>query len=130
MTYGEIYNLNKGIYNQEAKIYINKYLPNIGDIAYIPFSMKTHYSRIVVKKLSDKKFIWFSAIVEEIKPLENGININYNGEILECKEMKLNRLIDSFGFEISINPRSKSNKIIQDEKRKNERNLSNVRRQS
>lgn len=102
MTAGQIYEKDKLYYDNLAKKYIEENLKNINDVCYVPFTMKTCYTRILTKKISDGNFIVFNGYVKDIENYDE--HIKYNGNIENSREYTLNKLICYFGFEFSLNP--------------------------
>lgn len=113
MTLGEIYNKNKDIYNKEASEYIEKFLAKDGDMCHRPFEMLTHHTRMVIERISENSFISFKGYVKDIEYIEGREIKSYKGikdDLIMCDK---NRILRMFGFEISLNPKSKSNKEIE-----------------
>ena len=101
MNSGQIYEKNKSHYDDLAMQYINDNLKNINDVCYVPFCMKTDYSRSMIKKISNDDFLVFDGLVEFIK--EDGRAYTAN-ELINKKEYNFMQLIDICGFEYSLNP--------------------------
>lgn len=99
MTAGEIYEKDKEYYDNLAKNYISSNLKNKNDTCYIPFAMKTNYSRCMIKKINDDKYIIFNGLVQDINEGK------YEGTVLlNAKEVNKKDLIEICGFEYSLNP--------------------------
>jgi len=116
MTCGDFYNLNKEIYDKEALNYMSDLLKNKGDMAHRPYEMMTHYTRMICEQLTDDLFLVYNGYVKNIEYNEynEGRRIkNYCGKKDDVKVFNKQKLIEMFGFEISINPNSQSNKAIQ-----------------
>ena len=113
MTCGDIYNLNKETYDKEALECISDQLKNKGDMAHRPFEMMTYYTRTICERITDDLFLVYTGYVKNIKYSEYKEIKSYSGKKDDAKIYNKQRLIEMFGFEISINPWSKSNKIIQ-----------------
>jgi len=112
MTNEKRYNLNKEIYNNEAKEFIDEFLKNKGDKAHRPFEMMTYHSRYIIEKITDDIYLLFVGYVKDTKYNEFRVILNYTGKKDDARIYNLKDLINMFGFEISINPHSKSNKFI------------------
>ena len=104
MTSGAIYRKDKEYYDSLAKEYINKNLKNIDDTCYVPFAMKTNYSRAMIKKISDNEYIYFHGYVKDIVKDEND-SFKYCGDTNNrCRIYNKNEIIESCAFEFSLNP--------------------------
>ena len=101
MNSGQIYEKNKSHYDNLAMQYINDNLKNINDVCYVPFCMKTDYSRSMIKKISNNDFLVFDGLVEFIK--KDG-RAYVSNELINKKKCNLMQLIDICGFEYSLNP--------------------------
>lgn len=104
MTAKDIYIKNKDFYDKKGKEYLENHLKKVGDICYYPFCMKTHYSRILVKKLENDEFLIFKGLIENLKEFTNenhNTMISYDGEILNPKTQNLKKTLESFSFEFS-----------------------------
>jgi len=110
MTCGEIYNKNKRIYNKHAVIYINEFLKSTGDKIHRPFEMMTFYQRTICEKIDNDKFLVYEGFVEKTfyDKFDSKI-ISYTGKKVNPAIYSLIRLIQMFGFEISLNPNSRAN---------------------
>lgn len=112
MTLGENYELNKEIYNEEAKKYIMKFFKKNGDMAHRPFEMMTHYSRLICERLTIDLYMSFTGYVKEVKYGDGRKIERYIGKKDGAEIHTLKELIEMFGFEISMNPNSNANKLI------------------
>ena len=112
MTDGENYNLNKEIFNNEAKKFIDKFLKNKGDKVHRPFEMMTYYKRDIIEKITDDKFLCYTGYVKNTEYDVFKKILNYSGKKNDIEIYTLKKLINMFGFEISTNPNSNSNKLI------------------
>jgi hypothetical protein len=113
MTTGQIYNKNKEIYDNEAIEYIDRFLPNIGYYYHRPFEMMTHYTRTICEKITDDIYLVFEGQVKSTKYLDGGEISFYGGRKDNASIYNKYQFISMFGFEISLNPRSKSNRSFQ-----------------
>ena len=112
MTVGETYELNKEIYNKEAIEFIKDRLEKKGNMTHRPFEMMTYYSRHICERINHDLYLVFIGYVKEIKYSEHRVIERYTGKKDDAKLYTLKELIKMFGFEISINPNSKANKLI------------------
>lgn len=104
MTSGEIYRKDKEYYDSLAKEYIDENLKIIDDVCYVPFAMKTNYSRAMVKKISDDEYIYFYGYVKDIVKDEFDY-LQYCGDTNNrCKTYTKNEIIEECAFEFSLNP--------------------------
>lgn len=113
MTSGQIYNKNKEIYDKEAIEYIDKLLPNVGSYCHRPFEMMTSFSRIIVEKITEDLYLTYEGYVRDTKYTDYRKIESYSGKKDNAKIYTKQKLIEMFGFEISLNPRSKSNRSLQ-----------------
>lgn len=112
MTCGEIYNKNKDIYTKEALKWIRLGFKEIGDICHPPFEMKTYGTRYVCEKIADDIFLGYQATVKEIVYDEYGAVEAYNGDRNKVLVYSFSGIVEKFGFRISENPNSESNRKI------------------
>lgn len=103
MTSGEIYNQNKQYYDKLAKEYIKKNLVNIDDVCYVPFAMKTYYTRAMIKKINNDEYICFDGYVKDIEADEL-YSFKYVGDTNnKCNRYTEKEIIILCAFEFSIN---------------------------
>ena len=103
MTSGEIYNQNKQYYDKLAKEYIEKHLVNIEDVCYVPFAMKTYYTRAMIKKINNDEYICFDGYVKDIEADEL-YSFKYVGNTNnKCNRYTEKEIIKLCAFEFSIN---------------------------
>lgn len=112
MTCGEIYKKNKSVYDKEALKWIKVGLEMTGDICHPPFEMKTYGTRYVCEKVTDNIFLGYQATVKEIIYDEYGAIESYNGDRNKVNVYSFNGIVEKFGFRISDNPNSESNRKI------------------
>lgn len=112
MTDGQFYEKNQKIYNNEAYSFISKNLKNKGDMCHRPFEMMTHYTRTICEKITDDIYLVFEGYVKSTKYSEYRDIKEYVGKKDDASIYTKHELIRMFGFEISLNPRSDSNKQI------------------
>jgi hypothetical protein len=104
LTSGEIYEKEKAYYNNLAKQYIEENLKNINDIAYIPFTMKTYFTRAMIKKVDENNYIGFDGYVSDIIK-DDFEKLIYSGTTDNNKKIyNYDELLCMFGFEFSLNP--------------------------
>ena len=113
MTSGQIYNKNKEIYDKEAIEYIDKLLQNVGSYCHRPFEMMTSFSRIIVEKITEDLYLTYEGYVRDTKYTDYREIESYSGKKDNAKIYTKQKLIEMFGFEISLNPRSKANRSLQ-----------------
>ena len=101
MNCGQIYEKNKSHYDSLAIQYINDNLKNINDFCYVPFCMKTHYSRSMIKKISNNDFLVFDGLVEFIKDSGKAYS---SDRYLNKRVYNLVQLVELCAFEYSLNP--------------------------
>lgn len=103
MTSGEIYNQNKQYYDKLAKEYIEKHLVNIEDVCYVPFAMKTYYTRAMIKKINNDEYICFDGYVKDIE-IDSFNYFKYIGDTNnKCNRYTKEEIIRLCAFEFSIN---------------------------
>ena len=112
MTSGQFYEKNQKIYNDEAYSFISENLKEKGDMCHRPFEMMTHYTRTICEKITDDIYLVFKGYVKSIKYSEHREIKEYVGEKDNASIYTKHELIRMFGFEISLNPRSKSNQLV------------------
>lgn len=112
MTSGQFYEKNQKIYNDEAYSFISDYLKNKKDMCHRPFEMMTHYTRTICEKITDDIYLVFEGYVKSTKYSEGREIKEYVGKKDNASIYTKHELIRMFGFEISLNPHSKSNKLI------------------
>lgn len=113
-TLGEIYELNKSIYDKYALEDISVRFEN-GNIIYPPFVGMTYWRRHMVEKINENKYISFLAEVDFIEETDSPFNFKYTGEKIEPKSLTKQELIRMFGFEHASNPRSKARREVENE---------------
>ena len=112
MTNGEFYKQNQEIYDSEAQSFISKFLKNKGDMCHRPFEMMTYHTRTICEKITDDIYLVFEGYVKSTKYSKYEDIIEYTGKKDDAEIYTKHQLIEMFGFEISINPRSYSNYLI------------------
>lgn len=112
MTSEQFYEKNKKTYNDEAFFFIHKNLKNKGDMCHRPFEMMTYYTRTICEKISDDAYLVFKGYVKSTKYYRHREIKEYTGKKDGISIYTKHELIRMFGFEISLNPNSKSNKLI------------------
>lgn len=113
MTIGQIYNKNKEIYDKEAIVYISEYLPTNGSFCHRPFEMMTSFTRLIIERITEDIYLTYEAEVKNIKYRDNREIELYNGRKDNASIYNKKQLISMFGFEISLNPHSESNRSLQ-----------------
>lgn len=112
MTTGQFYEKNQNIYNDEAYALIKETLKQKGNMVHRPFEMMTHYTRTICEKITDDIYLVFEGYVKSTE-YSTGREIKaYAGKKDDASIYTKHELIRMFGFEISLNPRSKSNQLI------------------
>lgn len=102
-TSGQYLEENINFFTKLAKEYIVKNLVNIEDVCYVPFAMKTHYTRAMIKKINNNEYICFDGYVKDIKVDEND-NFRYIGDTNnKCNRYTKKEIIELCAFEFSIN---------------------------
>lgn len=112
MTSGQFYEKNQKIYDNEAYSFISENLKEKGDMCHRPFEMMTHYTRTICEKVTDDIYLVFEAYVKGIKYSDHREIKEYAGKKDDAEIYTKHELIRMFGFEISLNPRSKSNQLV------------------
>ena len=109
MTTGEIYEQNQKTYNDEAYFFISNNLKEKGSMCHRPFEMMTHYTRVICEKITDDIYLVYIGYLKDIEYLEGREIKKYAGKKDDASIYTKHELIRMFGFEISLNPKSKSN---------------------
>ena len=102
-TSGQYLEENINFFTELGKKYIEKHLVNIEDVCYVPFTMKTHYTRAMIKKINNDEYICFDGYVKDIEADELD-SFKYCGDTNNrCKTYTKNEIIEECAFEFSIN---------------------------
>ncbi len=113
-TVGEIYRENKSVHDKHAEQYLDEHLTRDGDVCYFPFTMKTYYTRTLIKRISANEYHIFNGYVKDIADGDTVGTLTYNGEIAMDKGVQSKkRAIELCGFEFGCNPHSSSNRELQ-----------------
>jgi hypothetical protein len=112
MTDGEIYELNKLIYNEHALLYINSRLSKNSDMCHRPHEMKMYHKRYIIERVDFDIYYCFWGTQKDTTYNDLNEITSYTGEKIDLKICNLDRIIRMFGFEIAINPNSLANKQI------------------
>ena len=102
-TSGQYLEENINFFTKLAKEYIEKHLVNIEDVCYVPFAMKTYYTRAMIKKINNDEYICFDGYVKDIE-VDEFDSFKYVGDTNnKCNRYTEKEIITLCAFEFSIN---------------------------
>lgn len=102
-TSGQYLDENIEFFTNLAKKYLEEHFKNEKDVYYVPFAMRTYYTRAMIKKIDEDEYICFDGYVKDIK-IDNFDKFQYVGNTnYKCNRYTKEEIIRLCAFEFSIN---------------------------
>lgn len=102
-TSGQYLEENIIYFTNLAKKYLEEHFKNENDVHYVPFAMKTYYTRAMIKKINDDEYICFNGYVKDIE-IDSFDYFKYIGDTNnKCNRYTKEEIIRLCAFEFSIN---------------------------